>query len=332
MAAEPSEPNGEASTAPASGKRGARKWFAGLSGNLQGALLMVASGVGFTVYLVLAKQMSATVHPVFLAFWRAAIGLLFTAPLILRVGPSIFRTAQLPLIFLRSLFGTFGFILSLIAVSDFFSLPLAQFNALSFSRPLFVTILAALLLGEIVGPRRWGAVMAGFFGVLVMAVPGVVLFWLPQGEGAISFDLGAALAIASAFAFAGAIVLVKQLSGDHTPAQLLIWANLLSTLLLLGPALWYWSDPGLAGWGLILAMSIAGLGAQFCYITAMSRGDASFLAPMDYLRLPMSALADWLLFRLLPGVYVWVGAAIIVGSTLYIAWREARMRGPRRDD
>ena len=306
------------------------KWYAGLSGNLQGALLMIVSGIGFTIYLVLAKQMSATVHPVFLAFWRAAIGLVFTLPLIVKVGPALFRTRQLPLIGLRSLFGTLGFIFSLIAVSDFFQLPLAQFNALSFSRPLFVTILAALLLGELVGPRRWGAVIVGFFGVLVMAVPGIVLFWLPQGDTAIIFDLGAGLAIASAFAFAGAIVLVKRLSRAHSPAQLLIWANLLSTILLVGPAIWFWSDPGLAGWGLILAMSLAGLGAQYCYITAMSGGDASFLAPMDYLRLPMAALADWLLFRLLPGVYVWLGAAIIVGATLYIAWREASKRTPPR--
>ena len=293
---------------------------------------MIASGVSFTVYLVLAKQLSESVHPVFLAFWRAAIGLAFTAPLILRAGPSLFRTRQFGLIFTRSLFGTLGFIFSLIAVSDFFELPLAQFNALSFSRPLFVTILAALLLGELVGPRRWGAVAVGFFGVLVMAVPGVIFFWLPQAGAAVSFDWGAILAILSAFAFAGAIVLVKRLSASHSPAQLLIWANLLSTVLLAGPALFYWSSPDLASWLLIFAMSVAGLGGQFCYISAMSRGDASFLAPMDYLRLPMAALADWLLFRLLPGVYVWLGAAIIVGSTLYIAVREARKRTPSRED
>ncbi len=287
---------------------------------------MVVSGVSFTLYLVLAKQLSADVHPIFLAFWRSFIGLLVTLPLLIRRGPGLLATSQFPLILTRSLFGTLGFIFSLLAVSDFFSLPLAQFNALSFARPLFVTILAALLLAEHVGARRWGAVAVGFIGVLVMVAPGLLFFWTPGAAAPAGFDLGAVLAIASAFGFAGAIVLVKRLSAQHSPAQLLIWANLLSTLILLGPAIYYGSSPDLQAWALIVAMSLAGLGGQFCYITAMSLGEASFLSPMDYLRLPMAAAADWLLFRLLPGAYVWIGAAIIVASTLYITIREARRR------
>lgn len=297
-----------------------------LSGNLEGALWMLVSGVGFTVYVVLAKLMSSDVHPMVLAFFRAFFGLLIMAPLLIRRGPSFFVTDRLGLIVVRSLFGTFGFILSLLAISDFFALPLSQFNAVSFSRPLFVTMLAALLLGEHVGFRRWCAVAIGFVGVLVMVVPEVVFFWMPDRGDTTSFDLGTILALGSAFAFAGAIVLVKSLSATHSPAQLLAWANLLSTLMLLPLAIWYWSMPSLANWVLILAMSLAGLGAQYCYVRAMSMGDASFLSPMDYLRLPMTAVADWWLFRLLPGVYVWLGAAIIIASTLYITLREARRR------
>lgn len=290
--------------------------------NLVGAAWMIASGVGFTCYLVLAKYMSSDVHPVVLAFFRSFVGFVVLAPLILRAGPSFFRTSQLGLIVTRSLFGTLGFILSLLAISDFFSLPLSQFNALSFSRPLFVTILAALVLGEHVGPRRWGAVGVGFFGVLVMAVPGLIFFWLPEGSGP-PRDLGAVLAILSAFGFAGAIVLVKKLSANHSAVQLLVWANMLSTLLLLPALFLYWAAISLTNWGLILAMSLTGLAAQFCYVKAMTLGDASFLSPMDYLRLPMAALADFALFRLLPGPFVWLGAAIIVTATLYITLREA---------
>ncbi|MEL6756623.1 MAG: DMT family transporter, partial [Pseudomonadota bacterium] len=83
-------------------------------------------------------------------------------------------------------------------------------------------------------------------------------------------------------------------------------------------------DVSLQDWGLIAAMSAFGFASQFCFIYAMSIGDASFLSPIDYLRLPMSAVADFWVFRLIPGVSVWVGAAIIVISTLYIGWRERR--------
>ncbi len=301
-----------------------------LSGNGRGALWMVASGVGFTIYLVFAKLLSETSHPVFLAFVRALIGLILTLPVLYRAGLGVLRTPRFGLVAWRSLFGSLGFILSLIAVSDFFQLPLSQFNAISFSRPLFVTILAAFILGELVGPRRWAAIAIGFAGVLIMTAPGL----LPGAGEAATVDLGSVLALASAVAFAGAIILVKTLSRDHSPSALLIWANLLSTVLLLPAAIIFWSSPTWGEWGQILAMSVAGLGAQFCYITAMSIGDASVLSSMDYLRLPMAALADWLLFRLLPGLHVWLGAGIIVAAALYIALRERTVaaQNPRSPD
>lgn len=297
------------------------------SGNLKGALWMLASGVGFTVYVVLAKLISSDVHPMIIAFFRAFFGVLIMAPLIVRNGPSFFATDRLGLILLRSVFGTLGFILSLLAISDFFDLPLSQFNAVSFSRPLFVAILAAVLLREFVGPRRWIAIAIGFVGVLVMVVPDQIFFWLPgRTPSALSLDMGTVLALGSAFAFAGAIVLVKSLSAHHSAGQLLAWANVLSTILLLPLAIWYWSMPTAWEWFLITAMAAAGLGAQYCYVRAMAIGDASFLSAMDYLRLPMAAGADWLLFKLLPGMFVWLGAAIIIASTLYITLREARSR------
>lgn len=286
---------------------------------------MIASGVGFTFYLVLAKEVSSDVHPIVLAFFRSFFGLIFVSPILFRRGIGYLKTPKFSLLMIRSLFGTLGFALSMLAVSDFFTLPLSQFNALSFSRPLFITLLAALFLGEAVGPHRLGAVAIGFIGVLIMAVPGVVLFWLPQEAGP-PLDLGSVLAIASAFFFAGAITLVKSLSSTHSPMQLVVWANLLSSVLLLPAMLWYWSPPDLATWFMIITMSLTGLGAQYCYVTAMSMGDASFLSPMDYLRLPMAAIADYVLFQLLPGRYVWIGAAIIVAATLYITLRETRLR------
>ncbi len=285
---------------------------------------MIASGAGFTLYLVLAKELSARHDPGYLAFWRAFAALIITSPILLRRGFSVLRTDRFALIGLRSILGTLGFIFSLYAVSAHFSLPLSQFNALSFSRPLFVTILAILVLRERVGRHRWGAIAVGFLGVLVM-------LW-PDLTGDTGVDFGTILALMSTFAFAGAIILVKTLTRTHSPMALLIWANLLSAILLVPFAIWRASMPSLADAGLILGMSLAGLAGQYCYITAMSMGDASFLSSMDYVRLPMAALADWLIFKLLPGLYVWSGAGIIIAATLYITIREVRrkqQRGPK---
>ena len=110
---------------------------------------------------------------------------------------------------------------------------------------------------------------------------------------------------------------------------LLIWANLLSSILLLPLAIWKWPaiSPSLQDWGLIGIMGLCGAVGQYLYIRGMSIGDASFLSPIDYLRLPMAALVDWLLFHLLPGPWTWVGTAIIISATFYITFREHRMSG-----
>ncbi|MEP1144848.1 MAG: DMT family transporter [Henriciella sp.] len=297
-----------------------------LSGNLQGAILMMMSGVGFTIYLLLNKLLSADVHPVFLAFWRAFLGMWMAIPFVAMLGISKLRTKRPGLLIVRSLFGTLGFTLAIVAVSDFFTLTLAQFNAISFTRPLFVTLLAALVLREFVGPHRWVALFVGFVGVLIMVMPGVFFFWQPGALDMTGFDLGTLLALVSAFTLAAAIVLVKFLSAELPAMVLLFYANLLSSILL-APFLYvFWHEVSLQDWGLIFAMSAFGFVSQFCFIYAMSIGDASFLSPIDYLRLPMSAVADFWVFRLIPGVSVWIGAGIIVLSTLYIGWRERRKR------
>ena len=294
------------------------------SKNLQGALLMLLSGVGFTIYLLLNKLLSSEVHPVFLAFWRAFFGMVMAIPFVAAIGFAKMKTKRPGLLLLRSLSGTLGFTLAIVAVSDFFTLTLAQFNAISFTRPLFVTLLAAVALREFVGPHRWAALVVGFLGVLVMVMPGLFFFWQPGALDLTGFDLGSLVALISAFTLAAAIVMVKFLSAELPPMVLLLYANLLSSLLLAPFVYVFWQDVSLQDWGLILAMSAFGFASQFCFIYAMSIGDASFLSPMDYLRLPMAAVADFWVFRLIPGVSVWVGAAIIVVSTFYIGWRERR--------
>jgi drug/metabolite transporter (DMT)-like permease len=288
-----------------------------LSGNLQGALWMIVSGAGYTLHLALAKEITADIHPVFLAFWRSFLAFLFAAPLIWLLKVKI-HTARFGALLTRSLIGSAGFVFGLIAIWPVFELPLAEFNALSFTRPLFVTLLAVFLLHETVGVHRTSAVIAGFFGVLVMTLVPALL----GSEGGTHFNIGSLFAILSSLCFAFTIVLVKSLTGVHSPLALLIWANLLSSIFILPAALAVWASPSLAEWGLIAAMAFFGVVAQFCFIKGMSVGDASFLSPMDYLRLPMGATADWFMIRALPGPFVWAGAGIIVVSTLYITWRE----------
>ena len=296
--------------------------------NLTGALWLILSGLAFTIFLILAKQLSSSQSPAVLAFWRSFVGLLVVLPIIFQRGWGVVRITRPKLVILRSLVGTVAFLFSMYAISDAFALPLSQFNAISFSRALFVTLLAAWLLGETVGRWRWGALIVGFFGVLVMVVPDLILPWYESGEGAegLVIDAGTLFALLSALGFAGAIVMVKSLTATHSPMTLLIWANFLSTLLLAPFLFVQFSAPVGVEWFWLIAMSLVGVLGQYCYITAMSVGDASFLAPVDYLRLPMAALADFLIFKMLPGHPVWIGTGIIISATLFITYREHKKR------
>ena len=277
---------------------------------------MTASGLVFTVFLTLSKVQSADYDPGFLAFFRSFIALILTLPVIVQQGWGIMRIHQPGMVLLRSLFGTLGFIFGFYAVSAQFGLPLSEFNAISFSRAMFITVLAAVLLKETVGWHRWAATLAGFIGVLVMTQP----------QAGVS--LGTLLALAAAFCMAGAITLVKLLSRNHRPVTLLIWANLLSSAMLLPLALWKMPEvmPSWQDWALITLMGGCGVAGQYFYIRGMAIGDASFLSPIDYLRLPMAATVDWLFFKALPGPWTWVGTAIIIGATAYITLRERQVR------
>lgn len=284
--------------------------------NLEGALWMTASGLVFTVFLTLSKVQSAEYDPGFLAFFRSFIALILTLPVIMQQGWGIMRIHQPGLVLLRSLFGTMGFIFGFYAVSAQFGLPLSEFNAISFSRAMFITVLAAVLLKETVGWHRWGATLAGFIGVLIMTQP----------QAGVS--LGTLLALAAAFCMAGAITLVKLLSRNHRPVTLLIWANLLSSAMLLPLALWKMPEvmPSWQDWALITLMGGCGVAGQYFYIRGMAIGDASFLSPIDYLRLPMAATVDWFLFHALPDHWTWVGTVIIISATAYITLRERAVR------
>lgn len=290
-----------------------------LPGNLQGVLWMLASGAGYTLHMALAREITAEAHPVFLAFWRSFLAFLIAMPFVW-FGRVRIHTARLGALITRSLIGSAGFVFGLMAIWPVFGLTLAEFNALSFTRPLFVTLLAILFLKEKAGLDRSSALMLGFAGVLLMTlVPAIA-----GGETGDLVNPGSLFALMSSLCFAFTIVLIKSLSGLHTPLALLVWANLLSSLILLPFALFYAGDTSAADWGLIVLMALAGFIAQFCFIKGMSVADASFLSPIDYVRLPMGALADWLVIRVLPGPFVWLGAGIIITSTLWITLREHR--------
>jgi drug/metabolite transporter (DMT)-like permease len=171
-----------------------------------------------------------------------------------------------------------------------------------------------IVLHEIVRWRRWSATAVGFIGVLVMVRP-----------GAETFNVAALFALADSLSIAFLVTLIKRLPPGETPLGMMFYFGVFSTIAALPPALFVWQWPTTAEWGLLVFIGILGALSQSFWIRAYRAGEASIVAPFDYLRLLFAGIAGYLAFAETVDLWTVLGAAIIVVSTVYIARREARL-------
>jgi len=191
-------------------------------------------------------------------------------------------------------------------------LPLNESAALAFAMPLFATAGAALFLGETVRARRWSAVIIGFLGVLIILRPGVI-----------PFEWGAAMVLVSAMLGAVITLLSKHWIAGESATTLIFYQSLFSALFSIPPAAIVWeAPPGFAA-SMMIANGILGTLGWITFLRACALTDASALMPYEFLRLPVVAVFAFALFGETPDEWVWLGAAVIFTSTLYIAHREA---------
>ncbi len=284
--------------------------------NVQGALWLVSGGFIFTSNGAMIRLLSAEVESVQTAFFRAFFSVLMLLPLMVTGRVQPWRSKRIVGHFWRTLMGTVSMVLGFYAVS---MLPLADATAIAFSQPLFSVILAAVVLRETVRWRRWTATIVGFAGVLIMVRP-----------GAGSLQPGAVVALLNAFAVGISILLVRRLSDSESPLMILTQFALFSTLFLAAPAIWFWRWPSAWGWVLAVGVSLSATVGQYFWVQAFKAGEMSAVAPFDYLRLPFAVFTGWLIWGEMPVIWTYVGAAIVIGSALYIAAREARLSRDRR--
>jgi len=279
--------------------------------NVQGAFWVIASCLLVVSMSVVVKMLGARLDSFQLSFFRAAFGLLVVAPFALAAGPTILRTRRLGLHLARGIAGGIGMISGFYALTH---LPLADVSAIGFTKPLFLIVLATLVLRERVGYRRWSATFVGFLGVLIMVRPG----------GGV-LELAALVALLGALAAACVKLFVKQLSQTERPVTILVYLGLITTTLTALPAYLVWQPPTVIELALMLLVGVLASLAQLCIIRGYKIGEASALAPFEYSRLPFAATYGILLFAEIPDLYTLAGAALIVASTLYIAHREAQL-------
>jgi drug/metabolite transporter (DMT)-like permease len=270
------------------------------------ALVLMAVAL-FSIMDALSKVLAANYDPVEVVWGRYLAILALIAPLLLR-DRGAFATKRVGLQLLRGLFVLGSAVLFIAGLAR---LAIADATAIGFASPLLVTALSIPLLGEDVGPRRWSAVALGFLGVLIVIRP---------GSGAIGAN--ALWPLASAVCWALSLILTRHMRNHEKPLTTLFYSTISGFVLSSLALPFIWTRPDAGACALTAAMAMLNAAGQYLLITGLSRGDVSLLAPFTYSQMIWSMLVGFFVFRSVPTVWTWCGAAVIVASGIYIAHRE----------
>ena len=264
-----------------------------LEGNAKAVLFMMVGTIFFSMMHALIRYMSDELHAFELAFFRNLFGAIVVLPWLFRSGFAPLKTERLGLHSVRGIVNGAGMLMFFYAVTI---TPLADVTALSFTAPIFATVLAIVFLGEVVGARRWTAIFVAFFGALVILRPGLV-----------EISQGQLLALTAAALWACALIMIKVLG--RTDSSITIIAYMISFQQLC----------------LMALMGGIGTLGQWLLVEALKAGDTNVVMPFDFLKMIWAVLFGFFFFNEFPDVFTWVGSAIIFGSAIYIAVRERKI-------
>ena len=283
--------------------------FSGLPATLRATLLMSTAMVFFTSMGLFIRLSSETLHVLEVVFFRNFLAVVLMAPWIMRQGLGALRTEKYGLYGLRAAINLVAMAAGFAAIT---MIPLAEATALGFTAPLFATIGAVLVLGEVIRARRVAALAAGFVGMLIVLRPGME-----------AITPGALLALGNAVGISITALVVKKLTATERPEAIVLWMVLLQSPLSLVPALFYWTWPDPMTWLWLFCLAGAGTLGHMCWTRACGLAEITQLQPLEFIKLPLIAVMGFLLFGEEPTIWVWLGGAVIFCSTAYISHREA---------
>lgn len=279
--------------------------------HLAGATLMVAAMAVLPFNDALAKHLSAFYPVLFIVWARFLSHFLILLPIVwLRHGPAALWPRQPGLQILRGFVQVLSVVFFFAAIT---TIPLADAMALLLTAPVLVTALSPLMLGEHVGPRRWAAVLAGFAGALILIRPGFG-----------GLDTGSVMALCAGVSHAFYNLLTRKISGTSPPLVTLAFTAVVGTVAMSVLVPFQWVTPDIAHVPLLAGVGVIAACGHFLLIRAFEHAPASILAPFLYAELLSATVIGYIWFDDFPDFWTWTGMAVIVGSGIYISWRERR--------
>ncbi len=275
------------------------------------AFWITLAGLGFTLTMISVREVTPELHVLEAVLFRCLFGVVFMIPWMIRVGRKGLKTQQPVLILTR---GSLAYFVSALYFFAATMVPLADMVSVTFTRPIFGTIAAIMVLHEVAHARRWTAIGFGFAGMLIIIRPGFQ-----------EVNLGLLLVLGGVAIQTCNTIIVKILTRTDPPDTIAFYHSLVMIPVAVIPAAIVWITPTLEQWFWLMAIGATGIMTQRAQSRAFAVADASFVLALAFLRLPIAALIGFVVFHEVPEVWVWVGAAVICTSSTYIAHREAAL-------
>lgn len=279
-----------------------------LSANVQGMAWMFLTTVMIVSMHTFIRDLTTQLHPFEVAFFRNFFGVPIAIFLVIRYGWGLFRTERIRTHVVRSLGHVCAMMMFFVGISI---TPLATANALAFAAPLFAAVLAMVFLGEEFRWRRWGALLFGFAGTLVILRPGFV-----------EIGSGPLLILAASFIWGAILVVIKSLGRRDAPPTIIVYMVLFMVPLSLIPAVFVWTWPTLEQLGLMAIMGLVGTAGHLTLAQALRLADTAVVMPMDFFRLVWASIFGFVLFAEVPDLFTWIGGIMIFAGATYLAVRE----------
>jgi drug/metabolite transporter (DMT)-like permease len=268
-----------------------KKAAAWMSGWLTAMVVMAVAG----------REATKSLHVFQIMEMRSLLGLVLLYPLIrLQGGFAALRTGRAGLHVARNSFhyaAQFAWFLALTMI------PIAQVVAIEFTMPIWTALLAVAFLGERLGAARIAAIVLGLVGVTAIVRP-------QAGH----LEPGQLIALAAAIGFAISVIMVKSLTRTASAVAIIFWMLVVQSAIGVVPALLVWRSPPTAVLPWILVIAVCGTYSHYCMTRALQHAEATTIVPMDFLRVPLSALAAWLVYAEAVDLWTVLGAALILGG------------------
>ncbi len=273
---------------------------------------MVATGFNFVAVTAIVKHVGDDLPAAQAAFLRYILGLVFLIPMIRPILAARLTPRQLRLFGLRGLVHTVAVILWFFAMTR---IPIAEVTAMNYLSPIYITLGAALFLGEKLPPRRLAAVIVALIGALIILRPGVKVI-----------DPGHIAMLGTAIGFAAGYLIAKQLSGEVSAVVVVGMLSITVTIGLAPFALAVWVTPTLGQLGWMFLVACFATAGHYTMTLAFAAAPLTVTQPITFLQLVWAVLLGYLAFGEAVDAWVILGGAIIMAAVSFITWREALAR------